>query len=97
MIRFFSSCGLIDCNKYAEAVLKAVKIRHFFSEVYHRDHCNLSSQQKYVKDLTILGESLENLILIDVRFTPHLRQIKKFFSLGFYCAYITSTTQYPTD
>eukprot|EP00331_Platyophrya_macrostoma_P009075 CAMPEP_0176422118 /NCGR_PEP_ID=MMETSP0127-20121128/9557_1 /TAXON_ID=938130 /ORGANISM="Platyophrya macrostoma, Strain WH" /LENGTH=204 /DNA_ID=CAMNT_0017802935 /DNA_START=156 /DNA_END=770 /DNA_ORIENTATION=+ len=54
-----------SCKEYAEAVLKTLKIRQFFSQIYHREHCKLNAENKYIKNLSVIGVQLSDVILVD--------------------------------
>lgn len=42
-----------------------MKLDSYFAKVLHRGHCSLNREKKYIKNISILGAELKNMILVD--------------------------------
>ena len=49
-----------------------MEIKRYFARVLHREHCQLNDEGKLEKNLAILGEQVEHLILVDVKKFIHI-------------------------
>ena len=52
-------------KEYAHTILKLMKIEYYFSAVFHRGHCQKNDENKFEKDLGIIGINPKSVILLD--------------------------------
>lgn len=54
--------------QYVDAVVQELNIGKYFSGVYHRGFCQENYAGKMIKDLSIFGVEMSNIVLVDVNF-----------------------------
>mmetsp|Transcript_42574 Transcript_42574/g.49290 ORF Transcript_42574/g.49290 Transcript_42574/m.49290 type:complete len:243 (-) Transcript_42574:266-994(-) len=52
-------------KEYAHAILKLTGISSYFSAVLHRSYCQMNSEKKYEKNLSIFEAGMKDLVLVD--------------------------------
>lgn len=56
-------------QEYAEAILDQLGVQMYFSRIFHREHCTRLADSLFLKDINVVGQNLQDMVLIDVNNT----------------------------